>query len=41
MIVNVTGNQWWWDVQYTTPATCRQTFRTANELHLPVGVPVR
>jgi cytochrome c oxidase subunit 2 len=38
--VQVTANQWWWDVTYKngTPA---DELRTANELHLPVGVPVR
>ena len=36
----VTGNQWWWDVEYQGP-TPDLNLRTANELHLPVGVPVR
>lgn len=39
MIVNVTGNQWWWDVQYSS-GDVSKSFRTANELHLPIGVPV-
>ena len=34
----VTANQWWWDVQYLDPIPSN-TIRTANELHLPVGVP--
>jgi len=34
----VTANQWWWDVKYLDP-TSSNTIRTANELHLPVGVP--
>jgi len=38
--VQVTGNQWWWDVTYRNADT-GQELRTANELHLPVGVPVR
>ena len=38
--IQVTGNQWWWDVEYVSP-TASQRFRTANELHLPVGVPAR
>jgi cytochrome c oxidase subunit 2 len=38
--IMVTGNQWWWDVEYVSP-TQSQRFRTANELHLPVGVPAR
>lgn len=38
LTVKVTANQWWWDVEYTTHEASN-TFRTANELHLPVGVP--
>jgi cytochrome c oxidase subunit II len=37
--IDVTGHQWWWEVHY--PADGGQpAFTTANELHLPVGVPV-
>jgi len=37
--IQVTGNQWWWDVQYDNPiASLRVT--TANEIHIPVGRPV-
>jgi cytochrome c oxidase subunit 2 len=38
--VEVIAHQWWWEVRYHggTPA---QTFLTANEIHLPVGQPVR
>jgi cytochrome c oxidase subunit 2 len=38
--INVTANQWWWDIQYNSSDPSK-TLRTANELHLPVGVPVR
>ena len=38
--ITVTANQWWWDVQYN-PSDPSKIIRTANELHLPVGVPVR
>lgn len=38
--ITVTGKQWWWDIQYNA-ADVSKTLRTANELHLPVGVPVR
>ena len=38
--VTVTGNQWWWDITYNA-ADASKTLRTANELHLPVGVPTR
>jgi cytochrome c oxidase subunit II len=34
--IDVTGRQWFWDVDYP-----KLGIRTANELHLPVGVPVR
>ncbi|MFL6754224.1 MAG: c-type cytochrome [Sphingomicrobium sp.] len=38
--VTLTANQWWWDITYNS-ADSSKTVRTANELHLPVGVPVR
>jgi cytochrome c oxidase subunit 2 len=38
--IKVTANQWWWDVQYNSDDASK-IMRTANELHLPVGVPVR
>ena len=37
--ITLTGNQWWWDVQYEDELPSN-LFHTANELHLPVGVPV-
>lgn len=39
VIVAVTGYQWWWQVDYTTAAGAL-AFRTANEIHIPVGKPV-
>ena len=38
--VKVTGHQWWWQVEYEHPDKSRH-FSTANELYIPVGVPVR
>lgn len=38
--ISVTANQWWWDITYNS-ADASKTLRTANELHLPAGVPVR
>jgi len=38
--ITVTANQWWWDITYNS-ADVSKTLRTANELHLPVNVPVR
>ena len=37
--LHVTGHQWWWDVTYDDPDPTR-AFRTANEIHIPVGRPV-
>lgn len=38
--VTLTGNQWWWDIRYNSGDPSKM-LRTANELHLPVGVPTR
>jgi cytochrome c oxidase subunit 2 len=38
--LTVTANQWWWDVTYNS-ADNSKMLRTANEIHVPVGVPVR
>jgi cytochrome c oxidase subunit 2 len=38
--IDVTGNQWWWDVRYNS-ADPSKIIRTANEIHVPVGVPTR
>jgi cytochrome c oxidase subunit 2 len=38
--IEITANQWWWDVRYNSSEPS-QTIRTANELHLPIGVPAR
>ena len=34
--IRVTGEQWWWRIEYTMPDG--RKFETANELRLPVGV---
>ena len=39
LTIDVTGRQWWWDVVYHG-ALPSDTFQTANEIHIPVGVPV-
>jgi cytochrome c oxidase subunit 2 len=36
--LQVTANQWWWDVTYAGQAPS-EALRTANELHLPLGRP--
>jgi len=38
--ITVTANQWWWDVQYNSDDAAK-IVRTANEIHLPVGVQTR
>ena len=40
LTIKVTGHQWWWDIEYQDPVPGR-IFRTANEIHLPVGQTVR
>jgi cytochrome c oxidase subunit 2 len=37
--IMVTGNQWWWQVDYESPQP-NLTLTTANEIHVPVGRPV-
>ena len=37
--IRVIGHQWWWEVQYPNPDVS-QWVVTANEIHVPVGVPV-
>jgi cytochrome c oxidase subunit II len=34
--IKVTGHQWWWEVEYEDQ-TASNTFKTANEIHIPVG----
>ncbi len=40
LTVLITAHQWWWEARYMgrTPS---ETFTTANEIHIPTGVPVR
>lgn len=39
LVLDVTPRQWWWEVRYNG-ARPEDTFTTANEIHVPVGVPV-
>lgn len=39
LVLDVTARQWWWDVQYHSPTPSGE-FSTANEIHIPAGVPV-
>jgi len=40
LTLDVTGHQWWWEVRYSD-SLASDGFVTANEVHIPVGVPVR
>jgi cytochrome c oxidase subunit 2 len=37
--IEVTGHQWWWEVKYPNPIAS-DSVTTANEIHVPVGIPV-
>ncbi|HEY3784355.1 MAG TPA: cytochrome c oxidase subunit II [Steroidobacteraceae bacterium] len=37
--LDVTGHQWWWEIRYDASQP-DQSFETANEIHIPVGLPV-
>jgi cytochrome c oxidase subunit 2 len=38
--IEVYGHQWWWEVRYPNPESDK-IVTTANEIHVPVGMPVR
>ncbi len=40
LTVEVVGHQWWWEVRYAD-TSAHGRFTTANEVHIPVGRPVR
>ncbi|HEX8271488.1 MAG TPA: cytochrome c oxidase subunit II [Longimicrobiaceae bacterium] len=40
VVVEVTGKRWWWEVRYPGDRV-EDGFVTANEIHVPVGRPVR
>jgi cytochrome c oxidase subunit 2 len=37
--IELTGHQWWWEARYND-VDASNIFTTANEIHIPVGVPV-
>jgi cytochrome c oxidase subunit II len=41
LTLDVTAHQWWWEVRYADSRDPSLGFVTANEVHLPVGEPVR
>jgi cytochrome c oxidase subunit II len=38
--IAITGQQWWWNVEYVDPNAPSLRVRTANEIHIPVGRPI-
>lgn len=40
LAITVTGYDWWWRIMYDDPDPAKR-FETANEIHIPVGMPVR
>ena len=41
LAIKVTGHQWWWEVEYQDEETPVNNVMTANEIHVPVGRPVK
>ncbi|SDR54150.1 cytochrome c oxidase subunit 2 [Paraburkholderia fungorum] len=41
LTVTVTAYDWWWKVDYVDDPNPAHRFSTANEIHIPVGEPVR
>ena len=39
LVIEVTGHRWWWEVRYSS-ADPTKLVTTANEIHVPVGVPI-
>ena len=39
--IQIIGRRWWWEVRYVDPRDPTSTIITANEIHVPVGKPVR
>ncbi|HML27954.1 MAG TPA: cytochrome c oxidase subunit II [Hyphomicrobium sp.] len=40
LTIAITGHQWWWGIRYLSNEPA-QVFQTANEFHIPTGVPVK
>jgi cytochrome c oxidase subunit 2 len=40
LTINVYGHQWWWEVHYPN-AEADHIVITANEIHVPTGIPIR
>jgi cytochrome c oxidase subunit 2 len=40
LTIDITGHQWWWEVQYEDPDPSKMIV-TANEIHIPTGEPIQ
>jgi cytochrome c oxidase subunit 2 len=41
LTIDVYGRQWWWEIQYPNEHEPFRMVTTANEIHVPVGTPIR
>jgi cytochrome c oxidase subunit 2 len=41
LTITVTAYDWWWKVEYADDPAPARNFSTANEIHIPVGEPVK
>ncbi len=41
LTIHVIGHQFWWEIRYSDPTNRHREFITANEMHIPVGRPVK
>ncbi|MGS1116827.1 cytochrome c oxidase subunit II [Castellaniella sp. UC4442_H9] len=41
LTITVTAHDWWWEARYQDSSEPGRYFVTANEIHIPTGVPVR
>jgi cytochrome c oxidase subunit II len=41
LTIDVYGHQWWWEVEYPNEHEPFRIVTTANEIHVPVGTPIR
>ena len=41
LTIDVTSYDWWWKIDYPDALDPSREFVTANEIHIPIGVPVR
>lgn len=41
LTITVTAYDWWWKIDYADDPNPARNFATANEIHIPVGEPVK